>query len=407
MGVQKTRIESLDIIRGIALLFIFIANIKVFSGYIFFDDIIRQSFSTYPLDKVLYAGITLFIDAKFYTIFSLLFGIGFYIQMRSFRNEPDRFAGYMSVRLLLLMMFGLFHMFFIWLGDIIALYALMGLILVPLRHLSDKALITLAIVMLFLPIANAMAMGIVGFYPGALFGIFGSYLQSLGGPADPTPGTPLQFMRTEDLWFYMQVKIADPMIRLAILLADGRFFKVFGILMLGLVIGRHIIHHNLLQNSKLLKKAFVWGLVIGLPANVLVLVTSVNSTPIMMLLGSVGVAIGTVPLSLAYAAAIVLLINQSSKTLTYFAPVGRMALTNYISQSVIGVLAYCGIGFGLIDQFGLAVSFLLVFVAFTAQILASQWWLSRHQQGPLEFLWRHLIPDKLSAELASPKTSAG
>ncbi|GAA0860144.1 DUF418 domain-containing protein [Aliiglaciecola litoralis] len=391
---KQHRIVSLDVLRGISLFFILIANVLVFSGYYFLDESLKQQYATYDLDAWLFDAIKILVEAKFYTLFSLLFGIGFYIQLQRFKSSSS-FPKYMLRRMSILLLIGLVHMFFIWLGDILALYAILGMVLILFHKWSDRKLLIMAISLLILPILHVAFMQEVGVYLGGLFGQFNAYVYSLDGapPKDPNVFVVLEFTRTQDWQFYWQVKLVDPVIRLAILIADTRFFKVLGIFMIGLVIGRHIFHHGLLENTRLLKRTLFWGFIIGLPANIGMTILSnaeTNSASNAILHAVLG-TLGIVPLTLAYAAGIVLMLNNGGRWLLAFAFAGRMALTNYIMQSIICITLFYGIGLGWAGRFGLLSILLIVTLIFLFQILFSFIYLRYVNQGPLEYLWRMSI----------------
>jgi uncharacterized protein len=98
--------------------------------------------------------------------------------------------------------------------------------------------------------------------------------------------------------------------------------------------------------------------------------------------------IGTVPLALAYAAGFALAWPAASRWLGVFAAPGRMALTNYLTQTVVGIVVFYGIGFGLVGRLPLLAIYGVAVLLFTAQVVVSRWWLARHAQGPMEYLWR-------------------
>ena len=130
---SNDRIDYLDILRGIAILFIFTANIPFFSGLWFFEP-------NHPIREVNWASdewvnfiMYTFVDGKFYTIFSLLFGIGFYLQFNKNRDNQPSFMKMYYKRLSYLMLFGLIHMFF-WSGDILFIYGLVGFETVPFNY---------------------------------------------------------------------------------------------------------------------------------------------------------------------------------------------------------------------------------------------------------------------------------
>jgi uncharacterized protein len=178
---KPDRILFLDILRGIAILFIFIANISFFSGWWFLSESERLALPTPKLNHILDMIAFALIDGKFYSIFSILFGIGFAVQYQKFVESQGNFVTFMRRRMLILVLLGGIHLFFIWLGDILTLYALLGLVLISFRQFSDKRLIVWAVVLLILPIVHYLMMLYTGaFYPYSLFKIFDSYAETQG-----------------------------------------------------------------------------------------------------------------------------------------------------------------------------------------------------------------------------------
>ncbi|MEO7294151.1 MAG: hypothetical protein ABIW34_13665, partial [Ginsengibacter sp.] len=140
--VQNTeRAQILDVLRGIAILGIFINNIYGFTGYGFLTEKYKQQFSTYPIDNIISFLQTMFVEGKFYSLFSLLFGIGFSIII--IRNEQKGINAFKVFyrRLAILILIGVAHIFFLWEGDILLLYAMLGFILPLFKKCSDKGLL--------------------------------------------------------------------------------------------------------------------------------------------------------------------------------------------------------------------------------------------------------------------------
>lgn len=121
---QNVRIHSLDIIRGIAILCILFANLPTMTGL----DPFNQA-GYIGTDKVIRFLVDLFIQAKFYTIFAFLFGVGFYIFMKNTKAKGYPMYRLFSRRLCILLVFGLLHFTFLWYGDILHAYAIAGFIL--------------------------------------------------------------------------------------------------------------------------------------------------------------------------------------------------------------------------------------------------------------------------------------
>ena len=148
----KERSDILDILRGIALLGICIANYPMFSLYIFQKPEVQAAMPTAAIDKWLAYFHFAFVDGKFYSLFSLLFGIGFSIILLRTTKAGKNPLSIFYRRLFILMMIGLAHILLLWEGDILLLYALMGMLLPLFRNVSDKNLITLWAMLILSPL---------------------------------------------------------------------------------------------------------------------------------------------------------------------------------------------------------------------------------------------------------------
>ena len=146
---NRQRIEYLDVVRGIAILGILIANIAWFSLYAIG---LKGRFHFDAIDRIVVFLQYMFIEGKFYSIFSLLFGWGIAIQINKFGGNNAAASGFLLRRLFVLLVLGAIHMLFIWEGDIVFFYALVGFALVFLRRLSNKILVITGIFLILSPI---------------------------------------------------------------------------------------------------------------------------------------------------------------------------------------------------------------------------------------------------------------
>lgn len=161
---RNERIQYLDILRGIAILFIFLANITYLSGTAFYSEATNLSFASNTLDQLLRIFSFTFIDGKFYSIFSILFGIGFVVQYNSVMKTGKPFVPFFRRRMLGLLLIGSAHLVLVWVGDILTLYALLGLTLIWFRAFDDKRLLKWAAILLMLPIVHWLFMFTTGIY---------------------------------------------------------------------------------------------------------------------------------------------------------------------------------------------------------------------------------------------------
>src|SRR5690606_37675746 len=367
---SNERIAYLDILRGIAILFIFTANIQFFSGHWFFtpDSAVREI--NWQSDTILDFIVYVLVDGKFYSIFSLLFGIGCFIQYQNTTSKGKAFAPFFRKRMFWLLVFGLVHLFLIWPGDILALYAFLGFFLIGFVKASDKTLLITAGVLLLLPIANWAFMQFSGiFYPGFAFNTSTAIYQYFGMPVIESNGQLMTdipaFLQNKNLADFFKMNLGNGFTRIGMLLEEGRLFKVFGVFLLGLWAGKKIIHHNLLNNISFLKKVLITGLAIGLPFNLLrgylAFYTESLGDTLNYFLHVVTYTLGTVPLALGYAGGIALLCKKHVIFLKRFTPIGKTALTCYLSQSIIAILLFYGFGFNLTGKYGFTIIMIIAF----------------------------------------------
>ena len=146
------RLDILDALRGFALAGIFLVNLAVFSGFVFMPPELMARLPTAVLDLPA-AGLIFWLGyGKFYSLFSLLFGIGFSLQLVAAEDRGDARLVVFRRRLLVLLAIGALHLY-IWDGDILFLYALVGFLLIPFRRVRDATLVRAAIALILAPAA--------------------------------------------------------------------------------------------------------------------------------------------------------------------------------------------------------------------------------------------------------------
>lgn len=376
------RIRFLDALRGISVLFIFIANIGFFAGTFFIFDG-QYKWAVFPTDLPLDFLCFSLIDGKFYTVFSLLFGIGCAIQFQNTQN----FRSFFSRRMFWLLIIGATHLCLIWLGDILTLYALLGFVLMWFVNVPNKKLLVYAIILILLPIVNDIAL-IVWNYPRWIENFAATVAQNLGVKPILRDGFG-DFIKNDDWSVFFKTNLSNTFLRISRMLDEGRPFKVLGIFLIGLWTGRKIIFENLLENTSLLRKIAIWGICIGLPLNFFrTYIEFFIFDDFWGFIKTITYALGTVPLGLGYAAALALWYCKKSNFLKIFEPVGKMALTNYLSQTLISIAIFYGIGFGLGGKLGFTLVLGIALLVFALQIIISALWLRKFRQGPVEWFWR-------------------
>ena len=371
--MSRERILALDILRGFALLGILFGNLTWFTGWAVTSPEQRADFAFPEIDAAVSWSISFLVSGKFYGIFSLLFGAGFAIFMMRCRERGDtRVVQRMLRRLAALFVIGALHGVFFWFGDIVSLYAVFGVGLLFFSGVERPRLLWMALLMLSIPIAIA-----------ALWLWLPAYDNSYG-PYELLPyfGTGTYAEILDSNWPFL-VK------RWFLALVEGRPFKFLGLFLLGYWAVQKGIALNPREHTQLLRKIAVWGLAIGIPANVALALVSPHRSEMRFLHPAVD-TIAVPSLAVAYCAIALLLLERPGwkHKLQWMAAPGRMTLTNYLGQSVICMVAFYGCGFSLWGKFGAVWIVPFAFAIFFVQTVFSALWLRRYRQGPAEFLWR-------------------
>jgi uncharacterized protein len=382
----RERIQALDVLRGIAVAGILMANVLVFFGLIFMPPDRIAALPTAVADHVALFLEHVFIDGKFYSVFSLLFGIGFGVQLA---RGGDAALPRFKRRLRILLGIGAIHAFFIWAGDILMLYALLGFTMPWFARQSNRELVRWTVILLAIPTALYIVVL-------ALWMVFGSG----GPPSPPGAGAPPNILAIfeaigtggiNDAFIGNLVFLVG---RWADLFATVRFPKVLGMFVLGLWTVRTGIALSPSSHRATLLRWSLLGLGIGLPTNLIAAWALERWTYLPPslggLLGTAMQGVGVPMLAIGYAATVALLVIDGRRFITVFAPVGRMALTNYLMHSIICVTLSYGFGFGLWWHTGASRAMAIAAAIIIVQIPLSAWWLSRYRFGPVEYVWRRL-----------------
>jgi len=398
--LQKERFDILDVLRGFALLGILVNNIRGFSGYGYLTDKYQDVLPTSQADKIFDLLQFVFVEGKFYSIFSLLFGVGFSIIITRTAQKGIQTLQIFYRRLFVLIVFGLIHTLLIWEGDILLLYGLIGLCLPLFRNFSDKQLLVSATLLILSPILFDAIKVLIKAGPGDwLFAMAQSLDKKNGVPVDDNYAFYL-FKDGSGWQEWRNWQASGFFYRYEYILNSNRPVKVLGMFLIGFYAGRKGIHQHLEAYHGLFKKIRNYGFAIGIIASAGKVYFEMDHKHIYSsawgLMDTLFYALSVVPLALAYVSVICLIwIKAKEKTLLrYFAPAGRMALTNYLSQTIICIFLFYGIGFGLGIKFGPVFLYPMALVIFILQVLFSNFWFRYFNYGPLEWIWRQLTYGK-------------
>ncbi|MDJ0647011.1 MAG: DUF418 domain-containing protein [Flavobacteriaceae bacterium] len=390
----KKRLLSVDALRGFSLAGIVIVHmVENFLGGPPPADAMAAT-NQGILDGIVNGFIFLFIRGKFFALFSFLFGLSFFIQMDSAAQKGQPFAGRFLWRLILLLLIGAVHHAF-YRGDILTIYATLGILLIPFYKLNTKLIIGI-IALLFLGLGRYV-----------IFALYGS--DSLFSNIDMNPENPalLQYftiLKVGSIWeVFKSNTLEGHLTKLDFQLGMfGRGYLTFAFFLLGLLAGRLEFFKKFRERRAQILKAFYWSLALFLVSAVLMgfLFTmatdqgqaqmNFDSWLTMFAFTAYDLFNIFMTFMLVFGFLLVYMKVKGERFLVKFAPYGRMALTNYIVQTIIGTAILYGWGLGLIGELRNSYTFLIGLVIIILQMIVSKWWLQQFHYGPLEWIWRTL-----------------
>jgi uncharacterized protein len=364
------RVAALDVLRGLALLGVLLVNLLTAFRVSLFEHIL--TFHTHPgwLDRsvdVLVAGL---LEFKAFGLFSLTFGIGVCIQAERALARGVRGALFLLRRFLILLGFGLIHLFIIWNGDILALYAVCGLLLLPLLRLRPALLLVLA--------AGSFALTYIlpfdALWPSEAV-LRGHAARATLIYTEGTLGEILAFRRLEAWQFIVPLLVSV-------------LPRTFALMLLGIAAWRSGVLREPGQHRAVLWIVLLGAGGVGAMATVVQVMATSSGRPV----STVVEACSSVPLALGYAAALFLWMGpgRPAPLLAPVAAVGQMALTNYLVQSLVLGFVFYSYGLGLFGKLGPAAAAAIGLVLYAGQLAFSWVWLRRYRFGPFEWLWRSL-----------------
>ncbi len=386
------RIVTIDIVRGFALLGIFIMNMAWFNTSFFAE---ADASHLWPMwwDRTAETVRDVLFAGKFNSMFSLLFAVGFTIQLERMEERDPQHARQLYLRRLFwLFVFGVVHACIFWTGDILHMYAIFGLILLGLRRAPEKVLWTLFVAcILFTPILGVVRV-LVSTPESVKAFIATSQLWEASNNAAYGHGSFFDAVRehTREMLFIY----TDP--------ANLRFMasfyvQIFTTTLLGLMLGRRKFFQNSQHYLPMVRRVQWWALGIGIVTGIVfgaweATVTDPRPTPFGVLARTCFV-LCRLAIMIFYVATIVRCVHNEEwrRRLAPMGVVGRMPLTNYLLQTLIATSLFYGWGLGLWGKVGPALDLMLAFAIFFAiQVPLSHYWLKRHAMGPMEYLWRVL-----------------
>lgn len=385
----KKRIDLLDIYRGFAILGIFVVNIVIMnSTFLNQDEFAKQWTSN--IDQITKKVLQLFFYTKFFPIFSLLFGFGISMQALKMFDENKLSFSFFARRMLILFIFGILHIVFIWSGDVLNLYAIIGLFTTLMIKRSNRLILVLSVIFLFFPFYDQFfeyLFGLLNFQPEI-------YLNEYTGD------TVNQTIRNGSYYQGVKLRLLEYLSNIPILFG---FLAPIAISMflLGLYLGKNKIYNSMDTFIEQIKKPILIVAIITNVYRILFLLVLVEHDIFKIeIYREVLIKImvlSDVAMGLFYLWVIGWIYNKTkcNKILLPLKYVGRMALTNYIMQSFIGLILFSSIGFKLYETLSPSESFLTAISVFIFQVIFSKIWLKHFKFGPLEWIWRCLTYKEL------------
>jgi uncharacterized protein len=361
------RLESIDILRGLALFGVLTVNLVTEFRVSIFEQFLTQPSEPHLIDRTVIQFVHYALELKAFALFSFLFGVGLAMQFERL-STTGRPLYWLTRRLVVLLAFGLIHLLLIWNGDILTEYAVAGLVVLPLLHASRKVL---------------------GWTAAALFALY------LALPVLPVPIT-----WPDPAWITNHVEQANLVYR------TGNWFQVmrFSLHELPALLPLHVyIFPRTLGLFVLGMLAWRSG-VLSKPAEHKATILGLGCV-----LGAIGIAITLasesgilsnltpICLSLAFAGIVLYAVEFTSARgfLRLFTAIGRMGFTNYIAQSLIFGFLFFGYGLGQFGSLRPAPVFAIGIAVYLAQVYLSKVWLRHYQFGPIEWCWRTLMYGRL------------
>ncbi|WP_430816457.1 DUF418 domain-containing protein [Carboxylicivirga sp. RSCT41] len=382
MNINTSRLHVIDALRGFAIVAIMLLhNLEHFDFY-FLPEHLPDWMKS--LDKGIWDTLFFLFASKSYSIFALLFGLTFFIQTSNQEKKGNDFRARFAWRLVLLFAFGMLNSLFFQ-GDILTIYAVIGVLLIPISKLSNKVLIGIAVFMLLQPaewygLVHAIQnpdLEIANPVSWTYFGKMQEYIPN-NSAIDTWIGNVTNGKKAVILWNW----------------ENGRFFIIFAMFIFGLVAGRKQLFVASESSNKFWKSLLIIAsvsFIILYPIR-MALPEWIESPIIKRSVTTMFNPWSDIALMLVWVAGITLLFQKRSfnKFLMLFAPLGKMSLSNYVMQSVIGSSIYYGYGLAMYQYTGATYSLLIAIVLTLITGGFCHWWARNFKHGPLEGIWHKL-----------------
>ncbi len=410
---SNERFVSIDVLRGVAVLGILVMNIYAFAmPFIAYTNPLALG-GTEPHNLGTWFFTHILFDQKFLSIFAMLFGAGLVVMSTRAESRGTKFRRIYYRRQFWLLLIGAIHGYFIWMGDILFLYAAIGMLVYMFRNPAPRTLIIVAV--LLLPVALLLNFGMGKHFDAVIVEVAKiEELQASGTELDDKQKKMLEgweaqrkFMAptAEDLQIDIDVhsggylgivKHRVPtvfMMQTFITLFFG-IWRVGALMMIGMAMMKLGVFSGE-RSVSFYRNMMLAGYLIGLPLTIFSasdLYAHQFNQLYVMRVGGIANYWGSVIVAFGHTGLVMLIVKTGAlqKLMARFAAVGRMALTNYLMHSIILTTVFYGYGFGLYGTIPRFWQMGFVVAVIGLQLMLSPWWLSRYRFGPVEWLWRSL-----------------
>jgi uncharacterized protein len=367
------RLSELDVLRGVALVGVLLVNLLTVFRVSLFNHIL--AFHTNPgwgnhLVDILAAWL---LEFKAFTLFSFLFGVGVGIQTERARMHTISPMCFLAGRFGLLLAFGLCHMLLIWNGDILALYGVCGLLLLPFLERSVTLIVAIGISSILLFYVPGIEIPFPSEASMHSQAVIATHIYQEG--SFPV----IMVFRWVETWQFITPLLISSLP------------KTLGLMLLGIASWRTGIFKKPVEHRRLLIAILIGaGFLGGVATTLLVWSESTGQKP--MVWPVLLQVFSHIPLAFALGAGLLLWLGSTvlGPVSRLFAAAGKMALTNYVMQSIIFSVLFYGYGFGLFGRLGSAETVLIGVLVYAGQLIMSRLWLQHFRFGPAEWLWRSL-----------------
>jgi len=399
---SNERQQMVDALRGFALLGILVVNIASFASTYYalgIPDPLAMSLA----DRIASFMRAFAFETKFYLLFSFLFGYSFTLQMRAAERDGKPFAPRMVRRLFGLWAIGVAHAVLLYYGDILMAYAVLGAVLLMLRRRGDVFLACAAVGLVLL--TALLWAGVGSRYTQldmqmAVQAAYADAAAALAAYRATALSVIVQHVRDLSQTWWVTALVQAP--------------EALAVFFAGFIAGKRGLLAHVEAHRRLLWRVLWWGLAIGLPGALAYALPTLHLNDAVRELQDLSITLLTAPfLSAAYAAGMLLVFQTGRGRVLAraLAPAGRMALTNYLLQSLVCAWIFLAYGLRLIGTLGPLATFGVALVIFAGNLLLSAWWMGRFAYGPVEWLLRavtylRLPPIRRSRPAAGQRGSA-